>query len=108
MAWEISDITIGDEVTITATILKLLDHDDSRVASISIPSYGFPYSIRAPKKAKPGGQVELTGEVTRVDEDNGLITVKLGIPVTVDVSAITRWTPAVREHRGKPLRDTPD
>ncbi|RUV47490.1 MULTISPECIES: hypothetical protein [unclassified Mesorhizobium] len=106
MAWDISDITIGDEVTITATILKLLDYDGR--ASISIPSYGFPYSIRAPKKAKPGGQVELTGEVTRIDEGAGLVTVKLGIPVTVDVSAITRWTPAVREHRGKPLRDTPD
>ncbi|MCF6120507.1 hypothetical protein L2449_27155 [Mesorhizobium muleiense] len=107
MAWDISDITIGDEVTITATILKLLDYDEG-LASISIPSYAFPYSIRAPKKAKPGGQVELTGEVTRVDEDNGLVTVKLGIPVTVDVSAISSWTPAVREHRGKPLRDTPD
>ncbi|RWF49947.1 MAG: hypothetical protein EOS50_30155 [Mesorhizobium sp.] len=106
MAWDISDITIGDEVTITATILKLLDYDGR--ASISIPSYGFPYSIRAPKKAKPGGQVELTGEVTRIDEDAGLVTVKLGIPVTVDVSAISKWTPAVREHRGKPLRDTPD
>ncbi|RWN78044.1 MAG: hypothetical protein EOS02_09800 [Mesorhizobium sp.] len=106
MAWQISDITIGDEVTITATILKLLDYDGR--ASISIPSYGFPYSIRAPKKAKPGAQVELTGEVTRIDEDAGLVTVKLGIPVTVDVSAISKWTPAVREHRGKPLRDTPD
>ncbi|MER9862303.1 hypothetical protein [Mesorhizobium sp. M0185] len=47
MAWEIADINIGDEVAITVTVLKLLD--DGR-ASVSIPSYGFPHSIPAPKK----------------------------------------------------------
>ncbi|MER8374470.1 hypothetical protein [Mesorhizobium sp. M0488] len=75
MAWEISDINIGDEVAVTVTVLKLLD--DGR-ASVSIPSCGFPYSIPVPKKAKPGDKLQLTGEVTRVDEDHRIVTVKAG------------------------------
>ncbi|MER8380679.1 hypothetical protein [Mesorhizobium sp. M1399] len=107
MAWDITDITIGDEVTITVTIVKLLD--DGRV-SVDIPYYGFPHSIPAPKKAKAGQHIDLVGEVTRVDEDDRLVTVK-GLPglVTVDVAAITGWTPSpARNTSGKPLRDGAD
>ncbi|WP_292654630.1 hypothetical protein [Mesorhizobium sp.] len=41
---------------------------DDRV-SLSIPSYDFPHSIRHSKsKVKRGQQIELRGEVTRIDE----------------------------------------
>lgn len=103
MAWEIAEINVGDEVSITVTVLKLLD--DGR-ASVSIPSYGFPYSIPAPKKAKPGDELQLTGEVTRIDEDDRKVTVKAGGLVTVDVDAISDWTPVPRKKTV--LRDEPD
>jgi hypothetical protein len=71
---------IGDRVSLTATIRKLvLDR-----ASITIPSFNQPFSIISRKGMKAGGSITLTGEVTRVDEgdvtieldDGGLITVK--------------------------------
>ncbi|MER8909006.1 hypothetical protein NKH99_15195 [Mesorhizobium sp. M0854] len=94
MAWEIADINIGDEVAITVTVLKLLD--DGR-ASVSIPSYGFPHSVPAPKRSKPGDELQLTGEVTRVDEENRKVTVKAGGLITVDADTITDWTPVRRK-----------
>lgn len=103
MAWEIADINIGDEVAITVTVLKLLD--DGR-ASVSIPSYGFPHSIPAPKKSKPGEELQLTGEVTRVDEENRKVTVKAGGLITVDADTITDWTPVRRKKMS--LRDEAD
>ncbi|WP_376705517.1 hypothetical protein RQ479_13865 [Mesorhizobium sp. ISC25] len=48
MAWKIEDINVGEEVAIAVTVLKLLD--DGR-ASVSIPSYGFPHSIPAPRRS---------------------------------------------------------
>lgn len=106
MAWEISDIGIGDEVTITVTIIKLVD--DGKRVSIDIPYYGFPHSIPAPKKAKPGQKLDLVGEVSRVDLEDGLVTVK-GLPgtVTLDVAAITGWS-ASPYREGIGLRDQPD
>ncbi|MER9884020.1 hypothetical protein [Mesorhizobium sp. M0118] len=104
MAWEITDINVGDEVAITVTVLKLLD--DGR-ASVSIPSYGFPRSIPAPKKAKPGDELQLTGEVTRVDEQDRTVTMKAGGLITIDVDAITDWTPVPRKKMAS-LRDEPD
>ncbi|TIU48246.1 MAG: solute carrier organic anion transporter [Mesorhizobium sp.] len=107
MAWEISDISIGDEVTVTVTIIKLVD-DDQR-ASVSIPFYGFPHSIPAPKKAKPGQKVDVTGEVSRVDLEDRLVTIK-GMPggtITVDVAAVTGWA-ASPYREGLGLRDSAD
>ncbi|GLS39745.1 hypothetical protein GCM10010869_53420 [Mesorhizobium tianshanense] len=82
------DILIGDEITLTATILKILPDG---LASVSIPTYNFPYSIDAPKKAKPGIKVELIGYATRVDDEDGKVTVKIGDLVTVDQDSITNW-----------------
>lgn len=104
MAWTISDIDVGDEVTITVTLLKVLEGR----ASVSIPYYAFPHSIPAPKKAKPGQKIDLVGEVSRVDMEDGLVTVK-GLPgtVTLDVAAITGWS-ASPHREGIELRDQPD
>jgi len=85
-------IGIGDEVTITATILRL--HDINGRASVSIPTSNFPYSIDAPKKAKPGDKVPLTGWVMRVDDEDRKVTVKVGGLVTVDQDSLTDWSPA--------------
>jgi hypothetical protein len=94
MAWEIADINIGDEVTLTVTVLRMLDGGR---ASVSIPSYGFPYSIPAPKKTQPGDELELRGEVTHVDEEDQKVTVKAGVLITVDADTITDWTPVPRK-----------
>jgi hypothetical protein len=48
---------------------------------ISIPSYDFPHSIRDSSKVKRGQQVDLTGEVTRIDDET--VTIALGPLVTV-------------------------
>jgi hypothetical protein len=61
-------INIGDEVTINATILRLYDNNGR--ASVSIPTSDFPYSIDAPKKAKPGDKLPLTGLVMRIDDQD--------------------------------------
>ncbi|TJW42368.1 MAG: hypothetical protein E5W83_21790 [Mesorhizobium sp.] len=103
MAWEITDINIGDEVTLTVTVLKMLD--DGR-ASVSIPSYGFPYSIPAAKKTQPGDELQLRGKVTHVDEEDQKVTVKAGGLITVDADAITDWTPVPRKKTE--LRDKAD
>ncbi|TIX46547.1 MAG: hypothetical protein E5W81_03710 [Mesorhizobium sp.] len=87
------DINVGDEVAIAVTVLKLLD--DGR-ASVSIPSYGFPHSIPAPRKVKPGDELQLTGEVARVDEEDRTVTLKAGALITVDADTITAWTPNSR------------
>lgn len=102
MAWEISDLNIGDEVTITVTVLKMLD--DGR-ASVSIPSC-FPLFDTGAEKTKAGEELELRGEITRVDEDVRQVTVKAGGLITVDADAITAWNPAPRKRA--PLRDTSD
>ncbi|TIS95036.1 hypothetical protein [Mesorhizobium sp.] len=94
MAWEITDINIGDEVTLTVTVLKMLDGGR---ASVSIPSYGFSYSIPAAKKTQPGDELQLRGEVTHVDEEDQKITVKAGGLITVDADTITGWTPVPRK-----------
>jgi len=59
---------LGDEVTITATIMKVLP---GGVSSVNIPSYNYPFAIDTPQKAKPGDKVEITGFVTRIDVEEG-------------------------------------
>ncbi|RWO81011.1 MAG: hypothetical protein EOQ95_28610 [Mesorhizobium sp.] len=57
-------IGIGDLVAITATVRRRVTEDG---VSVSIPSYGFPHSIIDHTKVKKGQQIELTGEVTRIE-----------------------------------------
>jgi hypothetical protein len=98
------EISIGDQVSITATVVKRIS--DDRV-SISIPSYRFPYSIFAPK-AKLREKLELTGEVTRVDDDAGKVTVQIGSLVTVDIDKVRLVTKYRPPQRRVPLRDKAD
>ncbi|WP_156941533.1 hypothetical protein [Mesorhizobium sp. WSM2561] len=65
-------VKIGDEVTLTVTILKVLDNG---MSSVSIPSYSFPFSIDTPKRTRAGQKVEITGFVTRVDDEGGSVSV---------------------------------
>lgn len=60
-------IKVGDTVAITATVRKRVTED--RV-SVLIPTYSQPHSIvdRTPHISS-GQKIELTGEVTRVDDD---------------------------------------
>ncbi|TRC98370.1 hypothetical protein FJV76_13825 [Mesorhizobium sp. WSM4303] len=60
------EFSIGDEVSISATIIKIID---SR-ASVAIPGYNHAHSIPAPPKAKAKDAVKPTGEVRRVDDDS--------------------------------------
>ncbi|UVC18391.1 hypothetical protein [Mesorhizobium onobrychidis] len=78
-------IGIGDVVAITATVRRRVTED--RV-SVSIPSYNFPHSIRDSTKVKHGQQIELTGEITRIDDEGGKVTVDMGPLVTVDLDKV--------------------
>ncbi|WP_352844805.1 hypothetical protein [Mesorhizobium sp. M0199] len=49
---------------------------------MSIPGYDFPHSIIDHSKVNRGQQIDLKGEVTRIDEDT--VTIDLGPLVTVD------------------------
>ncbi|WP_353683163.1 hypothetical protein [Mesorhizobium sp.] len=71
-------------MAITVTVRRRVTED--RV-SVSIRSYGFPHSIIDHTTVKKGQQIELTGEVTRMDEEGGRVTVDLGPLVTVDAKA---------------------
>lgn len=79
-------IKVGDEVAITATVRRRATEDH---IALSIPTYGFPYSIRDSKsKVKKGQAWELSGDVVHVD--GGRVTVNLGgTPVTVDADRLT-------------------
>jgi hypothetical protein len=71
------NIKVGDEVAIMATVLKRVTED--RV-SVSIPSHNFPHSIIDPAtKLVKGQHIELSGDVTKIDE--GKVTVTLGLPL---------------------------
>jgi len=70
-------LKIGDEVAIEATILRRVTND--RI-SVSIPTYGFPHSVRdSTMKVVKGQKIELIGSVTRVEKDS--VTVSLGGPI---------------------------
>ncbi|RVD71388.1 MAG: hypothetical protein E5V62_25845 [Mesorhizobium sp.] len=94
-------IKVGDEVAITATVRRRVT--DDRV-SVSIPSYGFPHSIvDRTSKVKKGQPIELIGDVTHIDGD--LVTVNLGVPVTVNVDTLRLVTSYVAPKRKTPLVD---
>lgn len=96
-------IGIGDLVAVTATVRRRVD---DYTVSVSIPSYDFPHSIRDSSKVKRGQELELTGEVTRIDEDS--VTIALGPLVTVaidKVRLVEKYRPPTRK---KPIRDMVD
>ncbi|TIQ25057.1 hypothetical protein [Mesorhizobium sp.] len=98
-------VGIGDLVAITATVRRRVTED--RV-SVSIPSYGFPHSIIDHTKVKKGQPIELRGEVTRIDEEGGRVTIDMGPLVTIDmdkVRLVEKYRPPKRK---KPLRDMVD
>lgn len=88
-------IGIGDEVAITATVRRRVMED--RV-SVSLPGYKFPHSVKdSSSKVKRGQQIELRGEVTRIDEEK--VTIDLGPLVTVDldnVRLVAKYRPQQR------------
>ncbi|WP_367186060.1 hypothetical protein [Mesorhizobium escarrei] len=89
-------------VAITATVRRRVTED---VVSVSLPSYNFPHSIRDSSKVKRGQQIELTGEITRIDEEAGKVTLAMGPLVTVvidKVRLVEKYRPPKRK---KPLRD---
>lgn len=98
-------IGIGDEVAITATVRRRVTED--RV-SVSTPSYGFPHSIIDHTKVKKGQQIELTGEITRIDQEGGRLTVDMGPLVTVDVDQVRLLEKYRPPKRKKPPRDMVD
>ncbi|ESY59934.1 hypothetical protein X743_35020 [Mesorhizobium sp. LNHC252B00] len=63
---------------------------------MSIPTYGFPHSVRdSTTKVLKGQTMELIGSVTRVEKD--AVTVSLGGPVvTVALDVVRRVTPRAR------------
>ncbi|WP_353813114.1 hypothetical protein [Mesorhizobium sp.] len=76
--------------------------------SVSIPSYGFPHSIIDHTKVKKGQQIELTGEVTRIDEEAGKVTIALGPLVTVDIDKVRLMEKYRPPKRRTPLHDKVD
>ncbi|MER8637651.1 hypothetical protein [Mesorhizobium sp. M1365] len=96
---------IGDVVAITATVRRRVTED--RV-SVSIPSYSFPHSIIDHTKVKKGQEIELAGEITRIDEEGGRVTVDLGPLVTIDIDKIRLVEKYRPPKRKKPLRDMVD
>jgi len=86
---------VGDEITLTATILKVME---GGVSSVSLPSYNFPLAVDSPPKAKPGQKIEIRGFATRVDREDGKVTVRIdgGGLVTVDTDSMTSMSATSR------------
>ena len=59
-------------------------------------------------QVKKGQPIELQGEVTRLDEDAGKVTVNLGPLVTVDIDKIRLIEKYRPKSRKKQLQDTVD
>ncbi|RUW56844.1 hypothetical protein [Mesorhizobium sp. M8A.F.Ca.ET.021.01.1.1] len=97
-------LAIADEISLTATVRRRVNED--RV-SVSIPTYGFPHSIRdSTSKVKRGDKIELTGTITRIDDDS--VTIDIGALVTVSPDVVTLVSKYQPPKRKKPLVDTPD
>ncbi|RUW67726.1 MULTISPECIES: hypothetical protein [unclassified Mesorhizobium] len=88
-------VKVGDEVAIGAIVRRRVTED--RV-SVSIPSDSFPHSIiDRTSTVKKGQHIELTGDVTHVDGD--LVTINLGVPVTVNIEIVRLVTSYVLPKR---------
>lgn len=99
------NISIGDTVSITATVRRRVLED--RV-SVSIPSYNFPHSIRdSTTKVKRGQKIELLGEVTRVDDEK-VTVVGPDLGITVGIEAVRLVEKYRAPKRKKPLVDEVD
>lgn len=94
---------VGDEVAVSAKVLKKLDLSRAKV---SLPNYNFPFWILAPG-AKVGQSIELTGEVTHVDHEGGKVTVNLGSLATLDAGAV-RLVKQRQPQRRAPRHNKPD
>ncbi|WP_348639949.1 hypothetical protein [Mesorhizobium sp. B3-1-7] len=71
---------------------------------MTILSYDFPHStIDRTTKITHGQEIELTGDVTHVDEAK--VTVNLGIPVTVSADTVRLVMRNVPPKRKTPLMD---
>ncbi|MFD1983066.1 hypothetical protein ACFSOZ_10315 [Mesorhizobium newzealandense] len=77
-------------MAVTATVRRRID--DERV-SVSVANYDCPQSIRSydfalslRTKVQRGDQVELAGEVTRIDGET--VTIDLGPLVTVEIDMV--------------------
>ncbi|WP_287114838.1 hypothetical protein [Mesorhizobium sp.] len=82
-------------MAITATVRRRVTED--RI-SVSIPSYGYPHSIvDKTLKVKRGHQIELVGDVLRVDESK--VTIGLSPAVTVDIDKVRLVTSYVPPNR---------
>lgn len=80
------DLDIGDEVAIDATIIRRVT--DDRI-SVSIPTYGFPHSVRdSTTKVVKGQTIELIGSATRVEKD--AVTISLSGPVVTVALDVVR------------------
>ncbi|MER8963976.1 MULTISPECIES: hypothetical protein [unclassified Mesorhizobium] len=94
-----ASMKVDDEVSLSITILKVLDNG---MSSVSIPSYSFPFSIDTPTRAKAGQKVDITGFVRRIDDAKGRLTVRIegGGLVSADIEALSRGpTATVRKSR---------
>ncbi|TPM37064.1 hypothetical protein [Mesorhizobium sp. B2-3-2] len=98
-------IKVGDQVAITATVRRRVTED--RV-SVSLPGYSFPHSIvDKSTKVKRGQQIELQGDVQRVDEDSVTIGGR-SLGVTVPIDKVRLVESYEQPARRKPLVDAPD
>ncbi|MEO5760646.1 MAG: hypothetical protein ABIQ51_27745 [Mesorhizobium sp.] len=84
---------MGDEITVTATIGRILLSGRARV---TIPSFDYPFAIYPPQKAKSGDQVALIGHVRRVEGQGSAFAIRLeeGGLVTIERASITAWRSA--------------
>lgn len=87
-------------MAITATVRRRVDEDH---VSVAIPSYNFPHSIRDSSKVKRGQQIELTGEVTRIDDRDG--DDRSGSAGDVDIGVVRLVEKYRAPKRRTPLRD---
>ena len=103
-------IGVGDLVAVTATVRRRID--DERV-SVSVANYDCPQSIRSydfalslRTKVQRGDQIELAGEVTRIDGET--VTIDLGPLVTVKtdkVRLIEKYQAPTRKRRQRDMAD---
>ena len=84
---------IGDRVSVTATIRKFV----ADLASVTIPSYNHPFSIKPAKGAKIGDEIALFGEVTRADDSDITIDFDNGGRATLKADVLTLIEKAKQE-----------
>ena len=78
-------MVIGDRVAVTATIRRFV----AGMASVDIPSFNFPFSVKPAKGAKVGDEVDLFGEVTRADDHGITVDFDDGGRVTLNENVLS-------------------